>query len=249
MSDDSPFDAFGASTTTGGTDDLDAFSAAGEPSHTEEDDENQHNNETSSSASFDQDDDNEGGAADTQTSTSSSSNRSKQQSSSNRTDDDGDDDNDDPFGAVDGGSSSSSSSAQLKDDNENDEKNALWKPEEDDSALRAWEEERRQVLAERQLKADQAKQQLLTQAREDMQKFYSDLEQRVVKNQKQNRLDEKNFRADMKSLMEHGSRWEKVAKVVNLAPRPLEKGSQPRVERMRKLLLSLKTDKFEDRKQ
>ena len=55
--------------------------------------------------------------------------------------------------------------------------------------------------------------------------------------------DEKNYRSDMKSTFESGQRWEKVNKLISTAPRPNEKAGTSRVERMRKLLIQLKTEK------
>ena len=55
--------------------------------------------------------------------------------------------------------------------------------------------------------------------------------------------DEKNYRSDMKTTFESGQRWEKVNKLISTAPRPNEKAGTSRVERMRKLLIQLKTEK------
>lgn len=47
----------------------------------------------------------------------------------------------------------------------------------------------------------------------------------------------------MKTTFESGQRWEKVNKLISTAPRPNEKAGTSRVERMRKLLIQLKTEK------
>lgn len=76
-----------------------------------------------------------------------------------------------------------------------------------------------------------------------MNKFYADREAQLQKTQKTNRADEKNYRSDMKTTFESGQRWEKVNKLISTAPRPNEKAGTSRVERMRKLLIQLKTEK------
>jgi len=113
-----------------------------------------------------------------------------------------------------------------------------------DTAYTAWEAERKKVLAERQAKADQDKQIILAKAKEDIEKSYAQREDKIAKTKSQNREDEKNFRTDMESLMKYGNQWEKVGKLVNLAPQKTE--SAGKHDRMRKLLSSLKNEKKND---
>lgn len=54
------------------------------------------------------------------------------------------------------------------------------------------------------------------------------------------RLDEENFLADMKAVMERGSVWEKVAKLCDLKPK---QGETADAARFRQLLVQLKNDK------
>jgi hypothetical protein len=144
---------------------------------------------------------------------------------------------DDPFANVDSSSSSSTTLPALG----GEEKLVV---EEDDSAYTAWEKDRAKVLAERQTKADEKKRELLEQAKEDLAKFYSDLEQRIDKTKKQNRVDEKSYKTELGALMAHGTRWEKVAKFSNLTARPNDaKSGVSRVDRLRKLLIGLKAQR------
>ena len=99
------------------------------------------------------------------------------------------------------------------------------------------------VLRERAAKAEADKQALLSGAKDEVNKFYSDRDATLAKQQKTNRADEKNYRADMKSTFESGARWEKVNKLISTAPRAGEKAGTSRVERMRKLLIQLKAEK------
>jgi hypothetical protein len=53
------------------------------------------------------------------------------------------------------------------------------------------------------------------------------------------RLDEKATKAEIATLFQFGAQWEKVGKLINIAPKANEKRT---VDRMRKLLLTLKND-------
>jgi len=112
----------------------------------------------------------------------------------------------------------------------------------EETPLSIWEKERAQELNSRREAAQVEKLKQLNTAKEELAKFYADREAQLVKVQKANRAEEKNFKAEMKALMEHGSRWEKVHKLVNVAPKPNEKG-QSKVDRYRKLLIQLKAVK------
>ncbi len=52
-------------------------------------------------------------------------------------------------------------------------------------------------------------------------------------------MDEKSTKAEIATLFQFGAQWEKVGKLINIAPKANEKRS---VDRMRKLLLTLKND-------
>ena len=106
-----------------------------------------------------------------------------------------------------------------------------------------WERERAEILRERQSKADAEKQQQISTAREEITKFYEDQEAKLEKTKKVNRADEKNYRNDTAAIFEKGTKWEKVNRLVNVAPKTGEKPGSSRVERYRKLLTTLKGEK------
>lgn len=97
-------------------------------------------------------------------------------------------------------------------------------------------------MRERQAKADAEKAATIETAREDISKFYADAEAKLEKTKKTNRADEKNYRSDTAAVFANGTKWEKVNKLVNLAPKAGEKGTS-RVDRYRKLLTQLKSEK------
>jgi len=98
-------------------------------------------------------------------------------------------------------------------------------------------------LAERKKKAEADKAELLAHAKEELNKFYADSNTKLEKTKKVNRADEKNFRTDTAEIFKSGTKWEKVNRLVNVAPKSGEKPGSSRVERYRKLLLQLKTEK------
>ena len=73
--------------------------------------------------------------------------------------------------------------------------------------------------------------------------FYEDQEAKLEKTKKVNRADEKNYRNDTAAIFEKGTKWEKVNRLVNVAPKLGEKPGSSRVERYRKLLTTLKAEK------
>jgi len=107
------------------------------------------------------------------------------------------------------------------------------------SAYSIWEMKHAQYLAEKQRKADEAKRVVATQARDDITKFYAMRQERVAQAKLQNRSDEKATKGEIANLFQYGAQWEKVGKMVNLAPKANDK--RP-IDRMRKLLFTLKND-------
>jgi len=124
-----------------------------------------------------------------------------------------------------------------------DEQSFQQQEEEQETPLSIWERERAEVLRERQAKADAEKDAQIQTAREEIAKFYADAEAKLEKTKKTNRADEKNYRTDTAAVFANGTKWEKVNKLVNLAPKPNEKPGSSRVERYRKLLTQLKSEK------
>jgi hypothetical protein len=153
---------------------------------------------------------------------------------------------DDPFASV---SSSSSSEAPSLDPLAGVDQKSLGLPDpHEETAYTQWEKERAKILSERAAKADETKKELLQSAKEDLDKFYADLDGKISRTQKQNRIDEKNYKADLTALMANGTKWEKVAKFANLTARTADKaGSISRVDRMRKLLITLKAQREEQK--
>jgi len=144
------------------------------------------------------------------------------------------DEEEDPFAGV-PQAHSSSAAPQL---------DSQYQPEEEqETPLSKWEAERGQILRERQAKADAEKAANLATAKEEIDKFYADQAAKLEKTKKINRADEKNYRTETAAVFAHGTKWEKVNKLVNTGPKHGEKPGTSRVERYRKLLIQLKAEK------
>lgn len=108
------------------------------------------------------------------------------------------------------------------------------------AALAQWESERQQVIQKRINDARDAKAKAVTDAKAEIDSFYQARKEQIEKNQAANREEEAETRRDFDSTMEHGTQWEKVGKLANLAPKP---NDERKVGRMRKLLIELKNQK------
>jgi len=111
-----------------------------------------------------------------------------------------------------------------------------------ETPLSKWEAERAQILAQRRGEALAAKEKQQAAARDEIAKFYEDREAAIHKSVNRNRAEEKESRADLESVMQYGTLWEKVARMVDLNPSAAKTYKRADLVRMRTLLLQLKTD-------
>jgi hypothetical protein len=112
-----------------------------------------------------------------------------------------------------------------------------------DTPLSQWEAKRADVLAQRRAEASKAKEQLVVKGREDVDKFYKDRDAAIQKNLNKNRADEKEGKVELESVMQNGTMWEKVARMVDLTPNAAKTYKRGDLVRMRTLLVQLKNDK------
>jgi len=147
-------------------------------------------------------------------------------------------DDEDPFAVVEPERGSFSQQEELKFEGKSSE-SAL--PSND--ALTQWQSKRAEELKKRRDAAREKKEQLKEAGKEETAKFMADREAKIQKAKTVNADEEKGFITDMATLMEHGTQWEKVHKLINLQPKPNEKPGSSRKERMRGLLIQLKHEK------
>jgi hypothetical protein len=129
--------------------------------------------------------------------------------------------------------------AQQQKEQKEDEDNFMAGP----TPLSIWEAERKVVLEERIRQAKLSKEKAITDAKEDITKFYKQREEALKKAQTANRTEEKSTKADLEQLMKNGTLWEKVARMANVQPKANQDAKQAR---MRKLLIQLKNDKVDE---
>lgn len=113
--------------------------------------------------------------------------------------------------------------------------------EEEETPLSRWEDERETVLAQRRANALERKDELISKARSNIENARNNRQTKIEKTATQNRTDEQSYRDDLANTMEHGTEWQKVAKMCNLAPKSDKSGVQK--DRMRRLLIQLKSAK------
>jgi len=111
-----------------------------------------------------------------------------------------------------------------------------------DTPLSKWEAERAEKLAGRRAEALAGREKQQSTARDEIAKFYEDRESAIHKSVNRNRAEEKESRADLDSVMQYGTLWEKVAKMVDLNPSAAKTYKRADLVRMRTLLLQLKND-------
>jgi len=152
----------------------------------------------------------------------------------------------DPFGAIEPSPTASTPHADAGNASTGLGLESTTGGEQKTTALSVWQEKRSQILAERKQKAEEQKAQLLSTAKDDIKTFYATREQKLTATKKQNRSDEATSKKEYEALMQFGTRWEKVNRLINVTPKPQEKGAGARLDRMRKLLIQLKNQKDDD---
>lgn len=116
---------------------------------------------------------------------------------------------------------------------------------ENTDAFTKWEKEHDKVLAARAEQQRAEKNQVISDAKKELEEFYVKREATIKKKKAENRSEEKQWKSDIAQTNATGSDWEKVAKYCDLKPKQEGKGGQaPKNERMRKLLVSLKNEGF-----
>jgi len=105
-----------------------------------------------------------------------------------------------------------------------------------------WEGKKQQQLAEKQQKANELKKAAAAAAKADVQKFMAARDERIAQRKAENRTEEKANAAATKQVMNSGSHamFEKIGKMVDTSAKSNEKRAN--VDRMRKLLIQLKTN-------
>ncbi|CAJ0849518.1 5359_t:CDS:2, partial [Entrophospora sp. SA101] len=105
--------------------------------------------------------------------------------------------------------------------------------EEETEFIKHWREEQREVIARRDEESEEKKQETINKAREDIDKFYDEYNEKKARSHEENKDD-----------ITSGTAWGRICKQVDLSTAQSKSGSKhvKDVSRFKELLLSLKRD-------
>eukprot|EP00727_Mastigamoeba_balamuthi_P001074 m51a1_g10964 hypothetical protein (124) ;mRNA; f:228014-228526 len=106
----------------------------------------------------------------------------------------------------------------------------------EDSPLRVWEAKHAEELAAKSKKESERREEVLKQARKDIEDFTTERDARIAAKEKQNTEQEELFRETQEAALKEGDVWQQAGKVFDYSKKSGEKDTT----RMRQLLVSLK---------
>merc|ERR1712129_275043 len=110
------------------------------------------------------------------------------------------------------------------------------KAEEKQTFLSVWQEQHREGLAKKAAQEREALEEMVQKGKAELDRFNGDRQARIERQRKDAQSREADLREDYDAVFKHGSIWQQVAKLVDL------KTKDKRTERLRDLLIVLKTD-------
>ncbi|CEP19656.1 hypothetical protein [Parasitella parasitica] len=114
-------------------------------------------------------------------------------------------------------------------------------PEEEPETVRQWREKQKEVIAERDAESARKKEETIKQAREDIDKFYEEYNDRKQKSIEENRAREDDTLKSREEVASSGNIWDRVAREVDVGNAKTGHHTQD-VTRMKELVLDLKKD-------
>ncbi|RIA78955.1 clathrin light chain [Glomus cerebriforme] len=115
--------------------------------------------------------------------------------------------------------------------------------EEEPEVIRQWRERQREIIAQRDETSEAKKRETLSIARDAIDKFYEEYNEKKARTQKQNKQDEETFLRERDDLTS-GTSWERICKQVDLSTAQSKTTNKhvKDVSRFKEMLLSLKKD-------
>ncbi|KAI7869946.1 clathrin light chain [Spinellus fusiger] len=113
-------------------------------------------------------------------------------------------------------------------------------PEEEPETVRQWKEKQKEVIAARDEEAEKIKQETIRQAREDIDKFYEDYNDKKQKAIEENREREESYQKDREEAAT-ANVWERVSREVDTSASKAQLPTRD-VSRMKDLMLDLRKD-------
>ncbi|KAG2197346.1 hypothetical protein INT46_001253 [Mucor plumbeus] len=114
-------------------------------------------------------------------------------------------------------------------------------PEEEPETVRQWREKQKEVIAERDAESEKKKEETIKHAREDIDKFYEEYNDKKQKSIEENREREENTVKSREEVASSGNIWDRVAREVEVSNAKTGYHIQD-VTRMKELMLDLKKD-------
>ncbi|CAG8576960.1 3178_t:CDS:2 [Ambispora gerdemannii] len=115
--------------------------------------------------------------------------------------------------------------------------------EQENEVLREWRERQQELIAERDDASEQKKQETVKQAHDEIDKFYSEYNEKKAIAQQHNRKEEELFIQERDDITS-GTSWERICKILNLVNTQSKSNNKHEkdVSRFKELLLDLKKD-------
>ncbi|ORZ19456.1 clathrin light chain [Absidia repens] len=112
-------------------------------------------------------------------------------------------------------------------------------PDEEPAVVRQWREKQLELIAQRDEEAENKKQETIQKAREDIDRFYEEYNEKKQKSIEENRAREENYQKDREETSTSNNIWERVAREIDVTN--AKSGHHTRdVSRMKQVMLDLR---------
>ncbi|GAA5841197.1 hypothetical protein JCM3766R1_001699 [Sporobolomyces carnicolor] len=118
-------------------------------------------------------------------------------------------------------------------------------PRDDESEfIQSWKTKQAEEIAERESKAQQKKEETIAKARNAIDNFYKDYNQKKEKSIAQNKEDEEKFKSNLTESLAQGTTWERICQLVDLTDSRSKTSTKSKqdLSRFKEVLLSLKRE-------
>ncbi|GAA5954850.1 hypothetical protein JCM3765_007792 [Sporobolomyces pararoseus] len=118
-------------------------------------------------------------------------------------------------------------------------------PRDDESEfIQTWKAKQAEEIAERESKAQQKKEETIAKARNAIDNFYKDYNQKKEKSIAQNKEDEEKFKTNLTESLAQGTTWERICQLVDLTDSRSKTSTKSKqdLSRFKEVLLSLKRE-------
>ncbi|KAI8089511.1 clathrin light chain [Halteromyces radiatus] len=112
-------------------------------------------------------------------------------------------------------------------------------PDEEPAVVRQWREKQQELIAQRDQEAENKKQETIQKAREDIDRFYEEYNEKKQKSIEENRAREENYQKDREETSSSNNIWERVVREFDVTN--AKSGHHTRdVSRMKQVMLDLR---------